>query len=139
MENEYEKLKAKLYNTEYRRLARIDKKYNGDRVKIREELGFDMPVRSKRKRTQKDATDSCASDAKHTKHIDAQKEETHELTKLGEVRSACGSSSASQDVAKVSVTETLDASTSKQTSPTSFTSINVTNNNGESTAFIIVS
>ena len=124
MEIEYEKLRTKLYNTEYRRLARIEKKYNGDRVKIREELGFEMPVRSKRKRTQSDSTASSAIDADDNKDINAHKEGTITLTILGEVNSTCGTSSAGQDVAIVSVTGTMDASSPKETSSTNLRSTN---------------
>ena len=55
IEQDYEKLKNKLYNSEYRRMMRIEKKYNGDRTKIQQELGFVLPLRSKRKRRTKAA------------------------------------------------------------------------------------
>ena len=48
-------------------MARIELKYKGDRAKIREELGFDMPVRAKRKPKPKtgiqDQTESKGDDS----------------------------------------------------------------------------
>ena len=49
----YEKLKDRLYNSFYRRQKRLEKKYNGDISKVREELGVDVPLRTKRRRLSK--------------------------------------------------------------------------------------
>ena len=54
IEDLYEKLRFKLYNTEYRKMKRIEKRYDGDRSKIRSDLGFDLPFRAKRVRKNKD-------------------------------------------------------------------------------------
>ena len=55
IEDLYEKLKFRLYNTEYRKMKRIEQRYDGDRSKIRTDLGFDLPFRAKRvRKTSKD-------------------------------------------------------------------------------------
>ena len=55
IEDLYEKLRFKLYNTEYRKMKRIEKRYDGDRSKIRSDLGFELPFRAKRvRKTSKD-------------------------------------------------------------------------------------
>ena len=56
IEDLYEKLKFRLYNTEYRKMKRIEQRYDGDRSKILNELGFDLPFRAKRVRKTKDKT-----------------------------------------------------------------------------------
>jgi len=128
VENEYEKLRTKLYNSEYRRLIRIDKKYNGDRVKIREELGFDMPVRAKRQRQlkTKEGIDSRSNPVGNTQDNNATNDHTNTESSSAEVKSTCAPSSASKEVAEVSVTESSDASSTKNTVSTNLTGTDVT-------------
>jgi hypothetical protein len=49
----YEKLKTRLYNALYHREKRLEAKYKGDLAKMREDLGFDVQVRVKRRRKSK--------------------------------------------------------------------------------------
>ena len=58
----YEKLKDRLYNSFYRRQKRLEARYKGDLLKMREELGVEIPLRAKRPRKSKEASTSTKSD-----------------------------------------------------------------------------
>ena len=57
----YEKLKYRLYNSLYRRQKRLESRFNGDVLKMREELGVDVPQRAKRPRRSKGDSESSQS------------------------------------------------------------------------------
>ena len=54
----YEKLKTRLYNAQYHREKRLEAKYKGDVSKMRDDLGFEVPVRVKRRRKSKQQSTS---------------------------------------------------------------------------------
>ena len=56
----YDKLKSRLYNALYHREKRLEAKYKGDKTKMREDLGFEVPVRIKRPRKSKENTTSTS-------------------------------------------------------------------------------
>ena len=56
----YDRLKSRLYNALYHREKRLEAKYKGDKTKMREDLGFEVPVRIKRPRKSKENTTSTS-------------------------------------------------------------------------------
>ena len=57
----YDKLKHRLYNSFYRRQKRLESRFSGDLLKIRDELGVDIPKRPKRPRKSKENSEPTTS------------------------------------------------------------------------------
>ena len=86
----YDKLKSRLYNALYHREKRLEAKYKGDKSKMREDLGFEVPVRIKRPRKSKENS-TTASPQQTTSDVVSKDDDTS--VRAGECSSDANSGS----------------------------------------------